>query len=134
MLEEVWGTYAVDRRRVYLTGFSDGGIFTYILGLAYADIFAGIAPVAGRIHPAINHLLKRGQGKDLPIFIVHGEQDPIFNVDVTRQTHSGLTKLGYNVTYKELPDWGHAYPYSINETLVMPWFEGLGEGQLLGSA
>ncbi len=134
MLEEVWNTYAVDRRRVYLTGFSDGGIFTYVLGLAYADIFAGIAPVAGRIHPAINHLLKRGQGKDLPIFIVHGEQDPIFHVDVTRQTHDGLTKLGYNVTYKELPDWGHAYPYSINETLVMPWFEDLGAQQLLGSA
>ncbi len=134
MLEEVWDTYAVDRERVYLTGFSDGGIFTYVLGLAYADIFAGIAPVAGRIHPAINHLLKRGQGKDLPIFIVHGEQDPIFNVAVTRQTHDGLTKLGYNVTYKELPDWGHAYPYSINETLVMPWFEDLGAERLLGPA
>ncbi len=134
MLEEVWDSYAVDRRRIYLTGFSDGGIFTYVLGLAYADIFAGIAPVAGRIHPAINHLLQRGQGKDLPIFIVHGEQDPIFAVDVTRQTHTGLTKLGYNVTYTELPDWGHAYPYSINETLVLPWFEGLGAKQLLGSA
>ena len=57
-----------------LTGFSDGGIFTYVLGLAYADIFAGIAPVAGRIHPAINHLLRRGQGKDLPIFIVHADR------------------------------------------------------------
>ena len=87
-----------------------------VLGLAYADIFAGIAPVAGRIHPAINHLLQRGQGKDLPIFIAislgttYGEQDPIFAVDVTRQTHTGLTKLGYNVTYTELPEWGHAYP------------------------
>ena len=30
-----------------------------------------------------------------------------------------------NVTYKELPDWGHAYPYSINETLLLPWFESL---------
>ena len=126
MLEEVWNTYAVDRQRVYLTGFSDGGIFTYVLGIAYADIFAGIAPVAGRIHPAVDHLLRRGQGKDLPIFIIHGEQDPIFAVDVTRQTRDGLRKIGYNVTYKELPDWGHAYPYSINETIIMPWFEELG--------
>ena len=126
MLEEVWNTYAVDRQRVYLTGFSDGGIFTYVLGIAYADIFAGIAPVAGRMHPAVDHLLKRGQGKNLPIFIVHGKQDPIFDVDVTRQTRDGLIKIGYNVTYTELPDWGHAHPYSINETLVMPWFERLG--------
>jgi hypothetical protein len=28
-----------------------------------------------------------------------------------------------SLIYKELPDWGHAYTYSINETLVLPWFE-----------
>ncbi len=42
MLEEVWTAYAVDRWRVYLTGFSDGGIFTSILGLAHADLFTGL--------------------------------------------------------------------------------------------
>ena len=36
-----------------------------------------------------------------------------------------LESIGYQLTYKELPDWGHAYPYSINETIVMPWFESL---------
>ena len=126
MLEEVWGTYAVDRSRVYLTGFSDGGIFTYVLGLAYADLFAGIAPVSGRIHPAADHFVRRGQGKDLPILIVHGGQDPIFPIEVTRQVRDVFVKLGYDVTYQELRDWGHAYPYSINETIVLPWFEGLG--------
>jgi hypothetical protein len=30
-----------------------------------------------------------------------------------------------NIIYKELPDWGHAYTYSINETLVLPWFDNL---------
>ena len=30
-----------------------------------------------------------------------------------------------SVSYTELPDWGHAYTYSINETLVLPWFEQL---------
>ena len=30
-----------------------------------------------------------------------------------------------HVRYTELPDWGHAYTYSINETLVLPWFEQL---------
>jgi hypothetical protein len=37
-----------------------------------------------------------------------------------------LQKIGYNVTYTELPEWGHAYTYSINEQLVMPWFASLG--------
>jgi phospholipase/carboxylesterase len=126
MLGEVFDSYAVDRKRVYLTGLSDGGIFTYVLGLAFADIFAGIAPVAGELHPAVDGMLKRGQGKELPILIVHGGRDPIFPVGFTRQTRDLLTKLGYNVIYNELPDWGHAYTHTINETIVLPWFESVG--------
>ncbi|MBI3300686.1 MAG: hypothetical protein HYZ72_01195 [Deltaproteobacteria bacterium] len=125
MLAEVCATYAVDRKRVYLTGLSDGGIFTYILGLAWAELFAGIAPVAGELHPMVDTMLRRGQGKDVPLFIVHGAQDFIFDVEFTRQTYTLLQKLGYNVTYQELPDWGHAYTYTINEQLVLPWFASL---------
>ncbi len=38
---------------------------------------------------------------------------------------AALKSLGYNLKYEELPDWGHAFPYSINERLLMPWFESL---------
>lgn len=126
MLETVCTTYAVDRKRVYLTGLSDGGIFTYLLGLACADLFAGLAPVAGELHPMADTMLRRGLGKDVPLFIVHGAQDFIFAVEFTRQTYELLKKLGYNVTYQELPDWGHAYTYTINEQLVLPWFASVG--------
>lgn len=125
MLAEVCDTYAVDRKRIYLTGLSDGGIFTYLLGLTCADVFAGIAPVAGELHAMVDPLLRRGQGKNVPIFIVHGAQDFIFDVRFARQASDLLQKLGYQVTYQELPDWGHAYPYTINEQLVLPWFVGL---------
>ena len=74
----------------------------------------------------VDPLLRRGQGKEVPILIVHGAQDSIFSVEFTRQAHALLKKLGYHVTYQELPDWGHAYTYTINETLVLPWFESLG--------
>ncbi len=131
MLEEVWNEYAVDREHIFLTGFSDGGIFAYVLGIAYADLFAGIASVAGRIHPSVDHLLKQGQGKNVPIFMVHGERDSIFPVDFARQTRDGLTKIGYDVTYRELPGWGHGYPFSVNEDLVMPWFENLASDRSL---
>jgi phospholipase/carboxylesterase len=125
MLEEVCTTYAVDRQRIYLTGLSDGGIFTYVLGLGNAHLFAGITPVAGELHAMVDPLLRRGQGKEVPIFIVHGAQDHIFPVAFTRQSYKLLEKLGYKVTYHELPDWGHTYTYHINETIVLPWFESL---------
>ena len=37
----------IDRSRVYMTGMSQGGMFTSWLSSKLADIFAGFAPVAG---------------------------------------------------------------------------------------
>lgn len=37
----------IDRARVYATGSSNGGLMTFRLGCEAADLFAGVAPVAG---------------------------------------------------------------------------------------
>lgn len=125
MFDEVTREYAIDRSRVYLTGLSDGGIFTYILGLERSELFRGLAPVAGALHMVVDQMLREGRGKDTPFLVIHGVHDFIFPVTFTRQTCNLLTQIGYNVKYEELPDWGHAFPYSINERMVLPWFEGL---------
>lgn len=125
MLEEVCTTYSVDRRRIYLTGLSDGGIFTYLFGIGQAQLFAGIAPIAGELHPMVDPLLRQKQGREVPLLIIHGAKDFIFPVQSVRSAQELLTKLGYNVTYRELSDWGHAYPYRINEQIVLPWFASL---------
>ncbi len=125
MLDEVAAKYSIDRSRIYLTGLSDGGIFTYIMGLEKHEKFTALAPVAGALHMAADPLLRTGSGRELPIFVIHGVHDFIFPVTFTRQTNELLTSLQYNIKYEELPDWGHALTYSINERLVMPWFESL---------
>ncbi len=130
MLAEVEREYSIDRSRVYLTGLSDGGIFTYILGIERHDLFAGLAVVAGALHMAVDPMLREGRAKDVPLFVIHGVHDFIFPVAFTRQTCELMKGLGYNVRYEELPEWGHAFPYSINQNLVLPWFESLPRKQL----
>jgi len=125
MLEELAGEYSIDNSRVYLTGLSDGGIMTYLLGIERHELFGGISPIAGALHPMVDPLLRARVGRELPIFVIHGAHDFIFPVTFTRQTNDLLKSLGYKLRYEELPDWGHAFPYSINERLVMPWFESL---------
>jgi predicted esterase len=125
MLSEVTSEYSIDPARVYLTGLSDGGIFTYILGLEQPHLFRGLAVVAGVLHLTLDPMLREGRGKDTPMLVIHGAHDFIFPVAYARQTCNFLQSIGYNVTYEELPEWGHAHPYSINERLVLPWFESL---------
>ena len=130
MLEEVSGEYSVDRDRVYLTGLSDGGTFTYLLGLSRSHLFAGIAPIAGDFSGMMDDLLRGRAGIHLPIHIVHGALDHIFPVEQVRSGHVLLNRLGYIATYEELPDWGHSYCSFVNETVVMPWIESLKANQL----
>lgn len=125
MLEEVRATYNVDAQRIYLSGLSDGGTFSYLLGLSCPEIFAGIAPIAGDLHPMVDPLLRQKKGINIPLFIVHGAKDFIFDVRSIRSATELLGKIGYKVTYTELPEWGHAYTHSINEQLVLPWFATL---------
>jgi phospholipase/carboxylesterase len=125
MLDEVRDAYEIDDSRIYLTGLSDGGIFTYIMGLERHELFAGLAPVAGALHLAADPMLRTRTGVEVPLFVIHGVHDFIFPVTFTRQTNALLQELGYNLKYEELPDWGHAFPYSINERMILPWFESL---------
>ena len=62
-------TYNVDDDRIYATGFSNGGMFTYLLWTERPDVFAAYAPVAGRLRSSVQPKQPR------PLFHVAGEQD-----------------------------------------------------------
>ncbi|HEY2629644.1 MAG TPA: PHB depolymerase family esterase [Usitatibacter sp.] len=49
MVEDIARTHAIDRRRVFATGMSNGGMMAYRVGCEMADVFAAIAPVAGAL-------------------------------------------------------------------------------------
>ena len=122
MLATVGSQYAIDPDRILVSGLSDGGTFSYALATSRPDLFKAVAPVAAVLPP----WLDLQKAKALSFLIIHGGQDFIFPVMTARMAKATLVENGYaEVTYKELPDWGHAYTYSINENMILPWFEGL---------
>lgn len=124
MVEELMDEYSIDTGRIFASGLSDGGTFSYAIGLHCPKLFAGIAPIAAAgVFPG---WLASPDAKRLPMYVIHGGQDFIFPVAMARATTNQLIENGFiNLTYKELPEWGHAYTYSINETLVLPWLDSL---------
>jgi poly(3-hydroxybutyrate) depolymerase len=50
VIEEIQRRFAVDPKRIYVTGFSSGGAMAHRLALEYADLIAGIASMAGRTY------------------------------------------------------------------------------------
>jgi len=124
MVETLLDEYSIDIGRLFATGLSDGGSFSYAIGLSCPKLFAGVAPIAAA--GMIVGMFNLDKAKDLPIYIVHGGKDFMFPVATAQMAYELLQKSAFTkVKYEELPDWGHAYTYSINDSLVLPWFNSL---------
>jgi predicted peptidase len=76
LLNYIQATYAIDPKRIYLTGQSMGGFGTWAMGLKYPRRFAAIVPVASgwdftdEFVPANICDLK-----EVPVWVFHGAQD-----------------------------------------------------------
>jgi len=69
ILDTLDARYHIDRDRVYMTGFSQGGFISYAAACFYSDIFAAVAPVSG--HTMKSCAIKR----PVPVFMTFGAQE-----------------------------------------------------------
>jgi polyhydroxybutyrate depolymerase len=69
LLDTLDAQYHIDRKRVYVAGFSQGAGMTHLVGCAYADKFAAIAPVSGNIPATCK------PAQPIPMFLTFGTND-----------------------------------------------------------
>lgn len=121
MVDQVAGEWNIDAGRQLLTGMSDGGTFSYVLGVRGGCRFTHLAPVAAAFHPMILTVADEDRLRDLPIYIVHGVQDWMFPTALARQAEQTLGAAGANVIYREVADLSHTYPRDENGAML-DWF------------
>ena len=71
LLADLENRTQIDRRRVYATGHSNGGIFAHRLGAERSGIIAAIAPVAGALD-----LKSFAPTRPMPVLHIHSVDDP----------------------------------------------------------
>jgi poly(3-hydroxybutyrate) depolymerase len=69
ILDTLDARYKIDRNRIYMTGFSQGGFISYAAACFYSDVFAAIAPSSG--HSPQTCELKR----PVPVFMTFGAKE-----------------------------------------------------------
>lgn len=121
MLNHAFETWNIDRSHMLLTGMSDGGTFSYVLGLNSASPFTHLAPIAASFHPFLLEMADPARVKDLPIYITHGALDWMFPADMARVANRALTGAGARVVYREVGDLSHTYPRDENPRIIK-WF------------
>ncbi len=80
--------YQVDAKRIYATGHSNGGAFTYLLWAARGDVFAAIAPCAAAAKPEFKQHMK-----PKPVLHMAGENDPLVRFAWQQRTIDDIRKI-----------------------------------------
>jgi phospholipase/carboxylesterase len=94
----------VPSRRIVLAGFSQGCAMTLLTGVRHGERLAGLAGLSGYLPLAATTAAEHNAAnRDVPIFMAHGQHDPIVPLQRGRASRDVLQALGYPVEWHEYP-------------------------------
>jgi predicted peptidase len=122
--------YTVDPQRIYLTGLSQGGHGTWVLGARHPDLWAALAPVCGYVESR-----RAGTGafrgtvaelaeavKALPIWALHGDADDVVPASETQAMIDALRAAGGTPKFSLLRGVNHnAWDPAYNDPALAEW-------------
>lgn len=114
----------VPRSKIVLAGFSQGGVIALHLALRSEQRFAGVMALSTYVHDH-EHLADEVSfaSIDTPIFMAHGQQDPMIPMHRAITSRTALTNLGYQVDWREYGMGHQVCPQEIAD--IGQWLGGL---------
>ena len=85
--------YSIDNKKIYATGFSNGGFFSFRLACELSDVITAIAPVAATINPI--QFNNCNLSRAVPLLQIHGTSDFI----VSYNGSQGFSSVQEAMTY-----------------------------------
>jgi phospholipase/carboxylesterase len=103
-LDEAVERYGADPARVYLAGFSQGGIMALATLLTAPEKVAGAVVMSGRLLPEVlPHMASAAALAGKRVLIVHGTADEKLGVHLARWARDQLAQTSVALSYVELP-------------------------------
>ena len=120
LLPDLIARYKVDERRIYVTGMSNGALFTFLLLTVRPEKFAAFAPVAGACGFVRTATVPR------PVIMINGTQDTLVRFSWAEGTRDILRRL--NGCGENTVEWApgyHSYqPCTSGQPLIFHAFDG----------
>ena len=116
-IREIVAAHDGDASRVYVGGFSQGGIMSLAALLTAPDLVAGAVCMSGRLlTEVLPHAASAERLTGKPTLILHGSADNRLGIDYARKAKATLEGLGIAVTYREFPMGHEITPDSLSLT------------------
>jgi poly(3-hydroxybutyrate) depolymerase len=103
VIDAVAAEHDVDRHRIYLLGFSMGGIGAWEVALDMPERFAALAVVGGRMGSPADAALLR----DVPVWVLNGAEDPTTTPEEAAIMVEALRQAGGDARFTLLPGYSH---------------------------
>jgi len=117
LIHQLSKTMPVDTNRIYITGLSMGGYGTYDAIERYPNLFAAALPVCGAGDTSMVNVIKH-----IPIWIVHGAEDPAVNSLYSLHMFGALTRAGAHPGFTQYPEVGHfSWLGAYSDPRIMEW-------------
>jgi phospholipase/carboxylesterase len=106
-IDQAVAAYGADPDRVYLAGFSQGGIVGLGTLLTAPDKVAGVVCMSGRLPPELlPHVASPDRLRDRSVLLVHGVHDQTLGIAYARSARTFLETLPLDFEYREF-EMGH---------------------------
>ena len=106
-IEWVAERYPIDRQRIVLSGFSQGGRMSYAIAVRRPELFAGVIPMGAGYMSSFNKPPQAGEHRPRYYFMV-GVDDQ--SAKHNRQAVADFEAAGYEVDLRVYPKSGHSFP------------------------
>ncbi len=118
--------FNIDVNRLHVYGISMGSFGTFSLLAKNPDMFASAFAICGG-----GNILTAVQVAKTPLWIFHGDADPMVPVEQSRTMYNAITNAGgTQVRYTEYPGVDHdAWEPALNEPTLYPWLFAHVRGQ-----
>ena len=116
-LDAATEAWPIDPEKIIITGYSNGGIGTWLLIDWYSDKFSAAIPMAS---PVIGGLIG-----EVPTYIIHGKKDKLFSWEEIQKVYELLKDKGTNVRISINSELSHyeAYNYVPELQKTVEWIK-----------
>jgi phospholipase/carboxylesterase len=113
---------ALTPKEVYIVGFSQGAGFASCLIRIYPKLFKRAALLSGFVPKLDNFTINNpDQHFKTDVLMIHGEDDPVVNINIARTGSERLKELGFNVEF--LPNEATHKVGKLGLKRLKEWFQ-----------
>ncbi len=98
-MDKLINDYSIDKKRIYITGFSQGGYMSFLAGCQLSSRIAAIAPVSGAM--PTSSFFKCEPTHTTPALVINGDKDNAVPYHGNENVKSTTQSLKYWVTYNK---------------------------------